>query len=114
MKRDMDLIRIILLSVEQNHANKFLSDYDEDTIKYHKALCIEADLVEGAILPSGTGNREIPSAVMIKKLTWSGHDFIDAIASDTNWTKVKDFLKDGGKQLTIETVKAAVIQLFGL
>lgn len=113
MKRDMELIRKVLLAAESGQANSSIDGYDEDTIKYHKALVIEAGLAEGSVLKSGAGNREIPAAVMIKKLTWAGHDFIDAIALDSNWTKVKDFLQDAGKQLTIDTVKAAVTHLFG-
>ena len=113
MKRDMELVRKVLLAVESGQANHAIDGYDDDTIKYHKALVIQAGLAEGSVLKSGTGNREIPASVMLKKLTWAGHDFIDAIASDSNWAKVKDFLQDAGKQLTIETVKAAVVHLFG-
>jgi hypothetical protein len=44
---------------------------------------------------------------------WAGHDFIDAIESDSNWEKVKAFLKETGMQLTIETIKYAIGKLFG-
>lgn len=113
MKRDMDLIRKILLAVEADQQNSPIDGYEEDTVKYHKALAIEAELVEGSLVKSGSGNREIPAAVMLKKLTWSGHDFIDAIGSESNWVKVKSYLQDSGKQITIETVKAAVVYLLG-
>ncbi|PPT33861.1 hypothetical protein XarjCFBP7653_21095 [Xanthomonas arboricola] len=113
MKRDMELVRQILLAVESGQAKSAFDGYDDDSIKYHKALVIEAGLAEGSVLKSGTGNREIPANVVLKKLTWAGHDFIDAISSESNWKKVKFFLQDGGKQLTIETVKAAVVHLFG-
>ncbi len=113
MKRDMELIRKILLAVEQGQANESIDGYDENSVKYHQALAIEAGLAEGKILQTISGNPGIPAHVMLKKLTWAGHDFVDAIASDTNWSKVKDFLTESGKQLTIDTVKAAVIHLFG-
>lgn len=113
MKRDMELVRKVLIAVENGQTNAPIDGYDEDTIKYHKALVIEAGLAEGSTLKSGTGNREIPAAVMLIKLTWAGHDFVDAIASESNWTKVKAFLLEAGKQVTIETVKAAVVHLFG-
>lgn len=109
MKRDMELVRKILLAVENSQTDTLIDGYDDDTIKYHKALVIEKGLADGSVLKSNT---EIPAAVGLVKLTWSGHDFVDAIASESNWAKVKVFLKDGGKQLTIETVKAAVIHLF--
>ena len=113
MKRDMELIRKILLVVASGQTNSSIDGYDDNTVKYHKALVIEAGLAEGSVTPNHTGNREIPAFVMLKKLTWSGHDFIDAIASDSNWSKVKNLLQDAGKQLTIETIKVAVTQLFG-
>lgn len=114
MKRDMELVRKLLLAVESGQMNFVIDGYNNDTVKYHKALVIDAGLAEGSVLKSGMGNREIPVNVMLTKLTWAGHDFIDAIASDSNWAKVKEFLQDAGKQLTIETIKAAVIHLFGL
>jgi hypothetical protein len=113
MKRDMELVRRVLLNVEAGHASSAISGYDADAIKYHMALVIETGLAEGAILKGGNADMGIPAAVVIKKLTWAGHDFIDAIASDSSWVKVKDFLKDSGKQLTIDTVKVAVARLFG-
>lgn len=110
MKRDMELVRKILLAVETSQSNTPIDGYDEDAIRYHKALVIEKGLADGEVVNSNT---EIPDAVNLIKLTWAGHDFVDAIASESNWTKVKAFLKDGGKQLTIETIKVAVTHLFG-
>lgn len=113
MKRDMDIVRKVLLTVEDGNGGASFDGYADDSIKYHKALVIEAGLAEGSILKGDTGNHEIPVEVVLRKLTWAGHDFVDAIASESNWTKVKTFLLEGGKQITIETVKAAVIHLFG-
>lgn len=109
MKRDMELIRKVLLAVESGTSDPAIKGYSDDEVKYHQALAIEVGLVEGRPLRGETG---VPVAVMIKKLTWAGHDFVDAIAQETNWNKVKEFLKDAGKQITIDTVKAAVVHLF--
>ncbi len=49
---------------------------------------------------------------MISRLTGDGRDFIQGIATDTKWNKVKAFLTESGKDLTIETIKWAVLQLF--
>lgn len=113
MKRNMDLVRKVLLSVQDN-SDEHLTGFSEDEIKYHQRLVIEVDLAEGKIHESISSKGEVPSAVFIKKLTWSGHDFIDAIESESNWNKVKEFLAEAGKQLTIDTVKFAVGQLFGV
>jgi hypothetical protein len=113
MKRDMELIRKVLLAVQDGNPNLPIDGYSEDEVKYHRKLAIEAELIKGAIRESGRNPREIPAGVIVKELTWSGHDFIDAIATESNWQRVKDFLKDSGKQITLETVKVAVLQLFG-
>lgn len=110
MKRDMELIRKILLAVQDGQSNSSIEGFSDDEVKYHSALAIDAGLVDGAVLKSGT---EIPASVMIQKLTMAGHDFIDAITLESNWQRVKDFLKDAGKQVTVETIKVAVSQLFG-
>lgn len=110
MKRDMELIRKILLAVQDRQPNKPIEGFTNDELNYHRALVIDSGLIEGAVLKDNT---EIPVSVNLNKLTWAGHDFIDAIASESNWQQVKDFLKDAGKQITIETVKVAVSKIFG-
>lgn len=111
MRRDMDLIRKILLNAESGELD--LPDVAEDMLKYHQALAIEAGLLKGKILSSFKDSGDVPAAVFVQGVTWDGHDFIDAIREDTNWQKVKTFLADAGKQVTIETVKAAISNLFG-
>jgi hypothetical protein len=113
VKRDMELVRKVLLAAQDGNQNRAIEGYTEDQILYHKDLVIRHRLAEGTVMPDSTKATEVPAAVYIRKLTWEGHDFIDAIADESNWNKVKDFLKDAGKQVTIETVKVAVSRLFG-
>lgn len=110
MKRDMELVRKILLLVENGNPDEKIDNYSDDEIKYHRALVEKAGLAEGKILEGPT---EIPRDARLKNLTWVGHDFIDAIKSESDWEKVKAFLQKTGKQINIETIKIAVIQLFG-
>jgi hypothetical protein len=59
MKRDLDLIRGLMLHLEQ--ATKYVTDrdaidgYSRDKVAYHLALIIEADFAEGQPLYSNTG-----------------------------------------------------------
>ncbi len=66
MKRDIELVRKILLAVENSQTDTLIDGYDDDTIKYHKALVIEKGLADGSVLKSNT---EIPAAVGLVKLT---------------------------------------------
>lgn len=113
MRRDMELIRKVLLAVEAGNARHPIDGYTQDEVRYHQMLVIEKGLVEGQFRKDMTQATEVPAAVMLRRLTWEGHDFIDAIADESRWSKVKGFLADSGKQVTIETVKAAVTTLFG-
>jgi len=115
MIRDMELVRKLLLNIEAGEAPGDVEGYTDDEVNYHKALLIERGLVEGSPLYSTGKNSspDIPTDVYIKTLTWEGHDFIDGIRADSKWNKVKTFLTDAGKDLTIETVKYAAVHLFG-
>lgn len=112
MKRDMDLIRAVILKAVERDANGAIPGYTEDEINYHRALAIQKGLLEGRVLEDNSMT-DIPVDVIVLGVPWAGHDFIDAIESDSNWEKVKAFLKETGKQLTIETVKFAIGRLFG-
>lgn len=87
MKRDMDLIRQIVLAVRDaaGPLNRF-DGVDINTFGEHALLLQEAGLIDASI--QVTQHR--PTAVIIWRLTWAGHDFADAITDDTLWSKAKD------------------------
>jgi hypothetical protein len=89
MKRDMDLIRLILLNLE-DEGDIDLTQYSDTQLNYHYRLLIQANLAEGNItLYAGSdGGPDISADVWL--LTWEGHDFLDAIRSETIWRKVKE------------------------
>jgi len=85
MKRDMDLIRLLLFQVE-GEKELDLSDYSDEQKLYHQRLLLEAGLVHGSERSSlGGGLR-----VEIKRLTWEGHEFLDAARNDSTWNKAKE------------------------
>jgi len=108
----MDLIRQILINIQDGKRNVLIDGVDEDTFKYHQALLVETNLVDGNVLYNNQTGTDIPATVMIKKITWEGHDFIDAIQDEDSWAKVKSHLIEGGKIITLETIKMAIKQLF--
>jgi len=111
MKRDFELIRQLLLDIEGEKVD--LSLFTEDQILYHKALLLEVGLAEGP-KPRYSSRKYsgIPDKVIIHKLTWEGHDFIDAIRDESRWQKAKEWVKEAGKILTLESLKEAVKILF--
>jgi hypothetical protein len=113
MKRDMDLIRAVVLKAVEGDPNGAIPGYTEDEINYHRALAVQKGLLEGRVLDDNSSMTDIPLDVFVLGVPWAGHDFIDAIESDSNWSKVKAFLSEAGKQVTIETIKYAAQKLFG-
>jgi hypothetical protein len=108
MKRDMDLVREILLATEEK--NDFSSwyvpeieGYEKLEIYYHIKLLIQEGLVEGKDLSSHSGNKWV-----ITTLTSSGHDFLDASRNDTIWEKAKESIKSRGLSLTLDLLKMAL------
>ncbi len=77
-------------------------------------LAIEAGLLSGTHKKYLENATEIPCFVSIQDVTWEGHNFIDAILEDNNWNKIKSYLVEQGKQLSIEAILKAATILFGL
>ena len=115
MKRDMELIRLSLLEVERKEPAPDLSGYTEDQKVYHMALCIEAGLVDGEIVKDGDG---YPAATAAVRLTWKGHEFLDAARNDTIWKKALGHVKKAGIAVTLpvleDLLKKGAKELLGL
>lgn len=99
MKRDMDLIREILLEVEQHDGDRDIGHieiegFSQDDIRYNVYLLDQAGFIQGCIL-LGIGSIK-PCGFAILGMTWAGHDFLDAIRSDSVWAKVKGKLEEYG------------------
>jgi len=96
VKRDMDLIRDMLLKIEADprmngsHYVVFdTSDFEghsQEEIAYHIDLLFEVHFVEGA------ATLDAPAAA-ISKLTWKGHEFTDNIRDSGVWNDVKERIK---------------------
>jgi|SRR5690606_17435649 len=99
MKRNMELIRNILFTLEQDE-NPFkwgpveINGYDYKEISYHLKLLYQAGLVEAKSV--ATKDTDIWWA---KNLTWSGHEFLDSIRNDSVWKKTKQGIKEKGFEL---------------
>lgn len=82
MKRDMELIRKLLLTLENDQLID-LTKYDEAVVAYHKALLVESGLAYGVVSDVAEGLNAV-----IFRLTWNGHEFLDAARDETGWRSV--------------------------
>ena len=109
MKRNWDMIRDILIQLEElssEEGSLKLSSFPQDKhaeISYHMELLMEAGLVNGQLSEEfGPG----PEEFFATRLTWQGHEFLDAIRSDTVWQKTKKSFLSQGISMTFDLVKS--------
>jgi len=107
MKRDMDLVRLILLEIEKEYVSTAIYDleiegYDMATVAYHCKILYE----NGMISDYGALNAEDGiSEFGVGSLTWDGNDFLDKIRDDSQWERIKETVKKKGLPLVLETIK---------
>lgn len=108
MRRDWELIRRILLTLEEQetaHASVspvHFPDTPAERVSYHIKLLIDAGYVEG------TCNRSAPLFCMARTLTLAGHEFLDQTRSSTVWNRTLKLLQEKGVDLSFETIKLGV------
>lgn len=95
MKRDADLIRDILLSVENDHTDIKSKITDQDIINNHLHLMIDVGLLNGKEINEGQWR--------VYGLTWHGHELLDLIGDHARWSAIKEKLN--GKSCSFEVMK---------
>ena len=92
MKRDMDLVRLILLEIEDKYRSTAIYDlaidgYDTEMVAYHCKILYEAGLISD--YKAQYADNEI-YVFGVGSLTWDGNDFLEKIRDDSQWKKVKE------------------------
>src|SRR5207244_12528052 len=106
MRRDMDIIRLLMLELEGDEkAAEKLKGYDEPLVVYNAALLVDSGLVEGAVARGGDNE---PFNVAMDHMTWAGHDFLAAARDETLWKKAKQNVMKPAASYTFEIVKEYV------
>ena len=112
MKRDPDLVRDILVQIEDGweyfsttsdetaailgtENEESLSEEEAERIDYHMHLLVGAGFIE----TQGTGDGWI-----VNRITWAGHDFLDSVRDDEVWSQTKAGVKHAGG-FTIDLAK---------
>lgn len=113
MKRDLDLVKAILLHFEDKedwaHEKQIdVEGYDKKLVSYHLSIMYEAGLINCEPMTSNTGR--IYDVVPFR-LTWDGHEFLDNIKDQGRWQKIKETLKKKGGDFSMGLVKALAFKL---
>lgn len=100
MKRDMDLIRELLLKLEAlpvptagmvvvDAAKVGVEGYTAAQIDYHLSLLEQARFIHAGGLDIGMSGPGFGPGVGFCSLTWAGHDFLDAMRSPDVWDRTR-------------------------
>jgi hypothetical protein len=102
MKRDLELIKLLLQEVEGEEPKPDLSAYSQEVMFYHYELMDEAGLIVANLFKGQNG---LVEGVRIERLTNLGHDFLDTSRNATIWKEFQQkVLKlGGGISLSIAT-----------
>jgi acetylornithine/succinyldiaminopimelate/putrescine aminotransferase len=57
-----------------------------------------------------TSDGGIPDSVNARRLTWSGHEFLDAARNDTNWQKISKKIRGEGLTIGFELLKTVLVE----
>jgi len=111
MKRDLDLVRKLLLAVEQEELKNELffpvvEAYDVATISYHTDLLQQAGLIKALDVSDAGGPRW-----MAGHLTWKGQEFLDACRDQKTWDGAKEKLRREVGFVTYELLRYVLEEL---
>lgn len=108
MQRDMDLIRAILLEVEKCRSLEGcrieIPGRTHEELYYNGKLAQEAGFIEARFLPGSADFH-------VSRLTYDGHEFLDAARNDTLWAKAKETVIKNTGTLTLEGLKVVLTAL---
>ena len=119
MKRNMDLIREILLNIEEQPPGEPIrtlnlpSEWSSGEVIGHLRLIEQAGLIDGNLKFRGD-----QAMMAIHGLSNEGHDLIDSIRSETVWAETKERVSKVGGTVALDVVKlvagAVASKLLGL
>jgi hypothetical protein len=110
MKRDMDLVKQILIQVEaldQAALNLRVEGYDQTTVNEHILLCVQAGFLDGGVTQDSMGRA---ADSVVKRLTWQGHEFLQLARNNALWNKAKSTFKDKAISYSFEMLFAYLKQ----
>jgi hypothetical protein len=113
MKRDMDLVRKILLAMEADAAGFApqgftIAGYDQTVIGHHVWLMQQGQLLTA--MESTTLGADSPTAIPLS-ISWAGHEFLDATRNEKVWSTVKTELKDRSISLPFSLLQALALKI---
>jgi hypothetical protein len=106
MKRDMDLIRQLLLDIEGDRPCIPKDGFDEDTVAKHFELLVEAGLIKGTVHEN---DQQGVYRVDVDRLTWQGYEFLDSARNEEMWDKARTVAAKSTGSISFEVLKTVLV-----
>lgn len=120
MKRDMELIRELMLAIESRDDTEYWAedlevsgDRDLDQINYHLELLSDAGFIEVQVARDDSG-----TSILIHRVLWDGHEFLDNARNASVWKKAMSIVTEKGGSVSVgvltQVLASAAKQHLGL
>ena len=111
MRRDLDLVRAILVAVEDadapvNAAELVTPDWPFALVTYHVELLQSRGLVDAKVTRTKGG-----AIALVLGLTWEGCDYLDAIRDERVWSRTKAVIAETVGSATMAVVKSTAVKV---
>ncbi len=98
MKRDMNLVRSLLLMIEADESQHGLETegleiegWNSEQIHHHALILLDAGFITAWDVSTQGGD-----CLCIQRLTWAGHEFLDVAREPTRWQKAMSLAQNAG------------------
>ncbi len=107
MKRDMDLVREILLALEgipaaTSPSTPEIDGFSNEQVGSHVHLMIEGGLLDGSEVTSLQS--KFPEYISLS-ITWDGYDFLELSKNSSVWKDVKDQIRERGVSVSFDLLR---------
>ena len=107
MRRDMDVVRQLLLQLEEERASLEVEGCSDQTVLNHLDLMEEGGLIKANVIRT---DQNSVTNVLVERITWQGHDFLDAARSEEIWNHTKKIVSQKTGTISFELLKLALVE----
>lgn len=113
MKRDMDLVRHVLVTVEDadsqvEYGELVTTAWDMQMVAYHVEIMYQYGLLDATAIKEANGG---VTRGFVNGLTWAGQDYLDAIRNDAVWERTKRIVRDTLGSTTMDIIKKVAVSV---
>lgn len=115
MRRDWDLLRAIILAVEERPPGHITSvedlldmtgEEDVDKMRYHMGLALQSPYLNGVLHTAYIPEINHPGTIgMLADLTWQGREFLEHVRREDIWQRVKLLHDAAGLGMTYLSIR---------